>query len=212
MNKPSINEIFVYHLLDNDKLPFEIQNNSNLVVLDGYHERENYSLRVKSKRELSIKPNLPEPSCLLFLNVSVLPANRNPPKFLQEHYIVHVREDVKILQEQSHFLIKLDAVDEDLEEFGQLTYSLITAVGSKSGNSQGSFAVEERTGALTLSKPVDHEAENQYNLVVVVTDGGGLTARTNITVNIDDVNGKTFFDYKALLRQLTEIRTASISS
>src|SRR3569833_354063 len=86
------NEIFVHHLIDNDHLPFVIRNNSLLAVLDGYHKRENYSLRIKSKREIFTSPTLPEPSCISFLNISIQPSNRNPPKLIQQHYIVHVRE------------------------------------------------------------------------------------------------------------------------
>lgn len=100
---------------------------------------------------------------------------------------------MRVSPDQSHFLIRLDAVDEDLGEYGQLSYSLVSAVGAKSGKTNGLFAVDERTGALTLIKSVDHETEDQYSLVVSVTDGGGLKAKTNITVKVDDVNGKTIF-------------------
>jgi len=50
------------------------------------------------------------------------------------------------------------------------------------------FAVNAATGQLSLSKAVNFEAKSNYTIAIRVTDGGGLTASTNITILVTNVN------------------------
>lgn len=69
-----------------------------------------------------------------------------------------------------------------------LTYSLIDDDG-------GRFTINATTGVLTAVGPFDYETDSDPNIVVRVTDQGGLFTELTLTVNINDVNeAPTAFD------------------
>jgi hypothetical protein len=59
-----------------------------------------------------------------------------------------------------------------------------------SGNTSGAFAINATTGQITVAGSLDAEVISLYSLVVSVTDNGSpaLSANTNISILIDDVN------------------------
>ena len=62
-----------------------------------------------------------------------------------------------------------------------LTYSLTDSAG-------GLFAVDAKTGVLTATAPLDHEARGSYTITATVTDAVGLTATKSFTITVADVN------------------------
>jgi hypothetical protein len=75
-------------------------------------------------------------------------------------------------------------------DFGQtLTFSIV------SGNTNGAFAIDANTGAITVANAaaLDFETTPSFNLVVQVTDSGtpSLSATTSVSVSLIDVNELT---------------------
>ncbi|MDT8758635.1 lamin tail domain-containing protein [Sphingomonas psychrotolerans] len=62
-----------------------------------------------------------------------------------------------------------------------LAYSLVDNAG-------GLFAIDAATGVITTTAPLNHEAVASYNLVVKVTDSGGLSAQQGFAIAVTDVN------------------------
>ncbi|HEX5065660.1 MAG TPA: cadherin domain-containing protein, partial [Myxococcota bacterium] len=58
------------------------------------------------------------------------------------------------------------------------------------GNTNGAFALDPTTGALTVANPaaLNFETTPSFTLTVQVTDAGGLTDNATITVNLTNVN------------------------
>uniref|UniRef100_A0A914QL07 Cadherin domain-containing protein n=1 Tax=Panagrolaimus davidi TaxID=227884 RepID=A0A914QL07_9BILA len=81
----SASEVIFNHLLDAERLPFEIKNSSELSVKEGYAKQRHYSLKLKSRKELK-SPIKPEPSCLQTIEINVQNSNLNKPKFEKSIY------------------------------------------------------------------------------------------------------------------------------
>jgi predicted extracellular nuclease len=62
-----------------------------------------------------------------------------------------------------------------------LTYSLTDDAG-------GRFAINAATGEVTITGPLDHEAQASFDIVVRATDTGGNFVETTVAVAIADVN------------------------
>ncbi len=69
----------------------------------------------------------------------------------------------------------------DVDAGDSLTYEII------SGN-DGSFAIGATSGAITTSSSLNFESTSTYDLVVQVTDSGGLTASSTVAVTVTNVN------------------------
>ena len=72
---------------------------------------------------------------------------------------------------------------------GILTYAFT------GGNTGDIFAVNPRTGAITVAGVLDYETFPSYSLVVTVTDGGSpsLSATARLTITVTDVNDPPVF-------------------
>ncbi|MBI1348668.1 hypothetical protein GC163_20540, partial [bacterium] len=58
------------------------------------------------------------------------------------------------------------------------------------GNVGKAFAINSATGAITVNKSaaIDFETLHSFDLSVQVTDGGGLSRKAVMTINVNDVN------------------------
>ncbi|MBI1347830.1 hypothetical protein GC163_16260 [bacterium] len=58
------------------------------------------------------------------------------------------------------------------------------------GNLGKAFAINSATGAITVNKPaaIDFETLNSFEITVQVTDGGGLSRKAVMTINVNDLN------------------------
>ncbi|OEK00001.1 hypothetical protein BFP97_00005, partial [Roseivirga sp. 4D4] len=68
------------------------------------------------------------------------------------------------------------------------------------GNDAGIFTIDEDTGEITVANGslLDFETITQYDLVVTVTDEGGLTDTANVTVEMTNVNEPPIVDGKTV--------------
>ncbi|KAH7713891.1 Cadherin domain containing protein [Aphelenchoides avenae] len=177
-----IRELRVRHLIDANQMPFSIHNNT-LTVDESYYAKKEYSLRIRVQRErLSDGQKLS--SCIEELHLSVENANRNRPLFHQ-NFTVTIPENTIASEEQSHFVLRAAAEDDDIGEFGAhaLRYEM---VGHHTVAQL--FAINEVTGVVSLRKPLDHESQKEHRFQVIAKDGGGLSAKASIVVHVEDIN------------------------
>ena len=84
--------------------------------------------------------------------------------------------------------IDVNTSDSDDSEGSGLTYAIT------GGTDQALFSINSNTGVVTFNNapdfenPGDANADNNYELIVTVTDSGGLTDTQNITVTVTDAN------------------------
>ena len=97
-----------------------------------------------------------------------------PPAFGTADYAFSVAEDAAT----GAAVGTVSATD---PEDGGLTYA-ITA-----GNEAGAFALDSRSGALTVAGTLDYETADDYNLTVSASDGAGQTATADVAISVTDV-------------------------
>ncbi|NXF03125.1 PCD23 protein, partial [Smithornis capensis] len=138
----------------------------------------------------------------LRVSVRVLDENDNAPVFSRGEYRARLREDAP----PGTAVCRLRATDPDLGANGEVRY----VINRRQSDSDGYFAVEERSGVLRLLRPLDREARAVHRLVVEARDGGaqpegGLSAQAFVRIEIEDIN-----DNQPIFEQ--DIYVTSISS
>ncbi|MDP0588048.1 MAG: tandem-95 repeat protein [Candidatus Endonucleobacter bathymodioli] len=110
-------------------------------------------------------------------NTPAIPAN-NPPVIQSQSLII--KENVVSDGSITIGTIKVIDLDED--------QSHVYAIAG--GNSEGCFAINPATGAITVVGELDYENIESYNLRIKVTDNGipPLTTFKTITINVADIN------------------------
>ena len=115
--------------------------------------------------------------------------NTQPPSFAQATYTAAIGEDAVLGAE----VFRLAATDGDVGTI--LTYSLVSVQDGNGvtfsgeaglANARNPFAVDARTGAITLKSGLDYENVRGYVLVVKASDGNtdaDASAQVSITVN-----------------------------
>lgn len=115
------------------------------------------------------------------VNISINPINEQPS----------ITSDAAVeVNENQSSVIDVQSTDPDgeTENGGGLSYSIT------GGADQAQFTIAGATGVLTFTaapdfeNPTDAGGDNVYELVVTVTDSGGLTDVQNIAVTVTDVN------------------------
>ena len=88
-------------------------------------------------------------------------------------------------------VVKVTATDSDQGENGQIVYSLHTKNTQSGGTSASSyFLVNRNTGWIYVSKPLDFEAQELHELVVIARDQGAQPLETSALVSIRVINIK----------------------
>uniref|UniRef100_A0A8C9XET0 Protocadherin-16 n=1 Tax=Sander lucioperca TaxID=283035 RepID=A0A8C9XET0_SANLU len=114
--------------------------------------------------------------------VFLLDVNDNRPVFISAD-TVQVMEDAEVGSLLHHF----KAIDGDLGENGVVSYVIMA------GNEKGFFTLEEKTGLLFLSAPLDYETQRFHRVSVRAVDHGlpSLSSTQTLTVEVGDVNDQT---------------------
>ncbi|XP_036097828.1 protocadherin-23 [Molossus molossus] len=94
------------------------------------------------------------------VSIEVLDVNDNPPKFSSLRYHAHVKESTPL----GSRITVVSANDRDVGLHAEIIYHII------SGNEKGHFYLEERTGVLYLTKPLDYEETIKFTLTVQASD------------------------------------------
>ncbi|CAK6445874.1 unnamed protein product [Pipistrellus nathusii] len=94
------------------------------------------------------------------VSIEVLDVNDNPPIFHSLTYHAHVKESTPL---GSHITV-VSASDRDVGLHAEIIYHI------SSGNEKGHFCLEERTGVLYLTKPLDYEETIKFTLTIQASD------------------------------------------
>uniref|UniRef100_A0A8C6SGZ4 FAT atypical cadherin 4 n=1 Tax=Neogobius melanostomus TaxID=47308 RepID=A0A8C6SGZ4_9GOBI len=114
------------------------------------------------------------------VRIAVTDENHHTPEFSQSQISATVPESLAV----GSVIRSLSARDKDKEMNGVITYNIT------SGNENGLFVLNGKTGSLTLAQPLDFEVKQQHELRVSATDGGWIakTSYVTVAVHVTDVN------------------------
>ncbi len=176
-----------YELVSETKM-FELQvtnttrGNVDLhLILRGKLDREdveNYLMEV-----VAMDGGNPPKSGAMMIQITVLDANDNNPKFNNYTYEVTISENTPI----GSTILQLHADDPDKGPNGKIEYKFATATQAQNG---GLFGIDNETGEIFIKGPIDFERGNIYYLTVTARDHGqnSLPAYAKVVVKVQDVN------------------------
>uniref|UniRef100_A0A8C7ZZX1 Protocadherin-16 n=1 Tax=Oryzias sinensis TaxID=183150 RepID=A0A8C7ZZX1_9TELE len=133
-------------------------------------------------------------------SVYVTDENDNLPVFMSPT-AVSVMED----QTMGFVVLFVIARDADQGENGRVTYRI------QSGNTRGTFSLNPNTGSLSISKPLDREEQDVFNLTIVAEDHGIPQHSSNqlLRIHVIDVNDETpLFEEAQYEAQISENQPA----
>ncbi|XP_029787045.1 protocadherin beta-5-like, partial [Suricata suricatta] len=121
----------------------------------------------------------PPGSGTTIVRIEVVDINDNVPEFLQSLYEVQVPEN----SPPNSLVVAVSAQDLDAGTYGYIRYTLFQ------GNQVTQpFVIDETTGEIRLSKTLDFETIPYYNVEIAGTDGGGLSGKCTVAIEVVDVN------------------------
>ncbi|XP_015819377.1 protocadherin Fat 1a isoform X4 [Nothobranchius furzeri] len=123
---------------------------------------------------------IPQKSLSRLLDVKILDANDNSPQFLQDSYSVEISESTPVGTE----IIQVDSTDKDMGDNGIVKYSILGGTDH--------FAINEKTGVVTVTKPLDRERYPFYILKIAARDQAvsepQLVSTVPLKITLEDVN------------------------
>lgn len=163
-----------------DSIPqFSIDSDSGAVTtlmeLD-YEDQVSYTLAITARDN-----GIPQKSDTTYLEILVNDVNDNAPRFLRDHYLGSVMEDVPVYTS----VVQVSATDQDSGLNGRVFY---TFQGGDDGD--GDFIIESTSGIIRTLRRLDRENTAFYNLQAFAVDKGlpALKTAVDIQVTILDVN------------------------
>ncbi|KAM4546524.1 protocadherin-16 [Fundulus diaphanus] len=142
----------------------------------------------------------PPLSATVKVEVKVLDVNDNSPVFKKNSYTVEVSEDAA----EGFQVLQVSATDADDDLNGKVLYFL-------SQEAHGAFAVDEETGRVTTSAPLDREKFATYSFRVFAVDLSPAAPRNSsaqVTVTVLDVNDNApFFIQDPLIIEVSSRRS-----
>uniref|UniRef100_A0A182PS26 Cadherin domain-containing protein n=1 Tax=Anopheles epiroticus TaxID=199890 RepID=A0A182PS26_9DIPT len=115
------------------------------------------------------------------VNITIRDVNNHAPQFGRENYLTSIEENFPI----DTVVERLQAVDLDTGINAEIRYRI----------QQGSFddfAVDNRTGVVSIARKLDFDRRNTYQMEIVASDSGtpSLSGTTMLTVSIINSNDK----------------------
>ncbi|XP_072812444.1 protocadherin beta-3 [Vicugna pacos] len=114
------------------------------------------------------------------IHILVLDINDNAPEFTQSLYEVQILENSPL----NSVIVTVSASDLDTGIFGTISYAFFHA----SEEIRKTFQLNSITGDIQLTKYLNFEAINTYEVDVEAKDGGGLSGKSTVIVQVVDVN------------------------
>ncbi|XP_013914168.1 PREDICTED: cadherin EGF LAG seven-pass G-type receptor 1-like [Thamnophis sirtalis] len=148
---------------------------TTLMELD-YEDQASYTLAITAQDN-----GIPQKSDTTYVEILILDANDNAPRFLRDRYLGSVFEDVPL----STSVLQVSAVDRDSGPNGRLAY---TFLGGDDGD--GDFYIEPTSGVIRTLRKLDRENVAVYSLRALAVDKGSppLNATVDIQVTVLDIN------------------------
>ncbi|XP_032192335.1 protocadherin beta-16 isoform X1 [Mustela erminea] len=114
------------------------------------------------------------------VRVDVVDSNDNAPEFGQPIYKVHIPENSPV----GSLVVTVSASDLDSGVYGKISYTLF----QPSEDISKTLEVNPVTGEIRLKKQVDFETVVSYEVDIKATDGGGLSGKCTLLLQVVDVN------------------------
>ncbi|XP_021006761.1 protocadherin beta-15-like [Mus caroli] len=114
------------------------------------------------------------------IRIVVLDVNDNAPEFAQAFYRVQIPEN----SPSGSMVAKVSAKDLDTGTNGEVSYSLF----HRSQEMSKTFELNALSGEVRLIKALDFETTPSYELDIEATDGGGLSGKCSVSIQVVDVN------------------------
>ncbi|KAM5301589.1 protocadherin beta-15-like isoform 2-T2 [Glossophaga mutica] len=112
--------------------------------------------------------------------IDVLDVNDNAPEFAQPLYRVQVLESSPL----GSLVVTVSARDLDIGINGDISYCL----SYSSQEISKTFEVKSLSGEVRLIKTLDFETISSYELEIDASDGGGLSGKCSVSIEVVDVN------------------------
>ncbi|XP_075824952.1 protocadherin beta-4-like [Microtus pennsylvanicus] len=122
----------------------------------------------------------PPRSGTAMVRILILDINDNAPEFVKTPYEVQVLES----SPPDSAVLTVLAQDADAGNFGRVSYGLFRA----SDEVQQTFSINEITGEIRLKRALDFEKIKSYHVEIEATDGGGLSGKGAVLIEVVDVN------------------------
>ncbi|XP_007461550.1 PREDICTED: protocadherin beta-5 [Lipotes vexillifer] len=113
------------------------------------------------------------------VHIEVVDINDNAPEFLQSVYEVQIPENSPL----NSLVVAVSARDLDAGMNGNVAYALF-----QGDEATQPFVIDEITGEIRLKRALDFEATRYYNVEIAATDGGGLSGKCTVVIEVVDVN------------------------
>jgi protocadherin-15 len=112
------------------------------------------------------------------VEVTIVPGpNTHGPRFTQNVYEAEVSEGAAL----NATVLTVVAVD---PEDDPVTYNIVA------GNELRQFAINSRTGVISVIRRLDREDLTRYQLMVRAEDSGGLASTATVNIKVSDLNDK----------------------
>uniref|UniRef100_H3DAY8 Cadherin EGF LAG seven-pass G-type receptor 2 n=1 Tax=Tetraodon nigroviridis TaxID=99883 RepID=H3DAY8_TETNG len=169
----------ITYFMDDSIPQFDIDPDSGAVTTQmelDYEDQVSYTLAITARDN-----GIPQKSDTTYLEILVNDVNDNGPRFLRDHYVGSVMEDVPVFTS----VVQVSATDRDSGLNGRVFY---TFQGGEDGD--GDFIIESTSGIVRTLRRLDRENVPVYNLQAFAVDKGvpALKTPVNIHVTILDVN------------------------
>ncbi|ELW54086.1 Protocadherin beta-5 [Tupaia chinensis] len=113
------------------------------------------------------------------VRVEIVDINDNAPEFLQWLYEVQVPENSPL----NSLVVAVSARDLDAGTYGNIAYALF-----EGDEVTQPFVIDEVTGDVRLKRTLDFETTRYYSVEIAATDGGGLSGKCTVAIEVLDVN------------------------
>ncbi|XP_062873349.1 protocadherin Fat 3a isoform X1 [Trichomycterus rosablanca] len=166
---------------------FGINASSGIVYVAGQLDHESvptFSLRVEARDRAERSA---QRFSVTTLHVTLDDVNDCPPAFIPGRISARALEDLPI----GTVVAWLDTRDPDLGPGGEVSYSL-------AGDYDGRFEVDANSGAIRLTKELDYETQQFFNLTVRAKDRGrpvSLLSVSHVELEVVDVNENLYAPY-----------------
>ncbi|XP_053422639.1 protocadherin beta-9-like [Nycticebus coucang] len=114
------------------------------------------------------------------IRIVVLDINDNAPQFAQALYEAHTPENSPV----GSLIVKVSAEDVDSGVNAEVSYSFFDAAE----DIPTTFQINSFSGEIILRELLDYELVKSYKINIQATDGGGLSARCTVWVQVLDTN------------------------
>ncbi|XP_013367572.1 PREDICTED: protocadherin beta-4 [Chinchilla lanigera] len=114
------------------------------------------------------------------VQILIMDVNDNAPEFVHTPYKVQVLENCSL----NSPIFSVLARDMDAGNFGSVSYGLF----QPSDEIEQTFSMNAVTGEIQLQKKLDFEKIKSYHVEIEATDGGGLSGKGTVVIEVVDVN------------------------